>query len=110
MVNFEFFKLSELAEVIVSGVDKKSKPGQKEVRLCNFTDVYYNWAITSSMYNSFMVATAKNKEIETLSIKKGYVALTKDSETRYDMGLCGGASLPSWLQVPVPHYRRRLRC
>ncbi len=87
MVNFEFFKLSELAEVIVSGVDKKSKPGQKEVRLCNFTDVYYNWAITSSMYNSFMVATAKNKEIETLSIKKGYVALTKDSETRYDMGL-----------------------
>lgn len=87
MMNFEFFKLSELAEVIVSGVDKKSKPGQQEVRLCNFTDVYYNWAITSSFLDSFMVATAKDNEIETLSIKKGYVALTKDSETRYDIGI-----------------------
>ena len=87
MLNFEFFKLSELAEVIVSGVDKKSKPGQKEVRLCNFTDVYHNWAITSSLFDSFMVATAKDNEIEALSIKKGYVALTKDSETRYDIGI-----------------------
>ncbi len=87
MVDFKFFKLSELAEVIVSGVDKKSKPGQKEVKLCNFTDVYYNWAITSSLLESFMVATAKDNEIKTLSIKKGYVALTKDSETRYDIGI-----------------------
>ena len=87
MVDFKFFKLSELADVIVSGVDKKSKPGQKEVKLCNFTDVYYNWAITSSLLESFMVATAKDNEIKTLSIKKGYVALTKDSETRYDIGI-----------------------
>ena len=86
-MEYKLFKLSDIAEVIVSGVDKKSKPGQKQVRLCNFTDVYYNWAISSSLYDSFMVATAKEKEIEALSVKKGFVALTKDSETRFDIGI-----------------------
>ena len=86
-MNYEFYKLSDIAEIIVSGVDKKSKPGQQKVRLCNFTDVYNNWAVTSSMTESFMVATASEKEIEALTIKKGFVAITKDSETRYDIGI-----------------------
>ena len=86
-MTYEFYKLSDIAEIIVSGVDKKSKPGQQQVRLCNFTDVYNNWAVTSSMTDSFMIATASEKEIEALTIKKGFVAITKDSETRYDIGI-----------------------
>ena len=50
-------------------------------------DVYHNWAITRSMHKSFMVASAKEKDIECLSLKQGYVALTKDSETRDDIGI-----------------------
>ena len=80
-------KLSDVARVEISGVDKKSKPGQKSVRLCNFVDVYHNWAITQDMRDSFMEATTSDKEIEALSIKKGQVAFTKDSETRDDIGI-----------------------
>lgn len=80
-------KLSEIATVEISGVDKKSKEGEKQVLLCNFTDVYYNWAITKTQLDEFMPATAKINEIEKFCLRKGQVALTKDSETRYDIGI-----------------------
>lgn len=80
-------RLGDVAEVILSNIDKKSVDGQAKVRLCNFTDVYYNWAITQEMYESFMKATATNSQIDNLSISKGMVAMTKDSETKYDIGI-----------------------
>ena len=86
-MTYEFYKLSDIAEIIVSGVDKKSKPGQQQVRLCNFTDVYHNWAVTKDMSDSFMPATANEKEVLEFSLKKGQVAFTKDSETRDDIGI-----------------------
>ena len=86
-MHFNKCKLSDVAKVEISGVDKKTKPGQTIVRLCNFTDVYYNWAITKSMHDSLMVASASQKEIDSLSLHKGQVALTKDSETRFDIGI-----------------------
>lgn len=79
--------MSEIATVEISGVDKKSKEGEKQVLLCNFTDVYYNWAITKTQLDEFMPATAKINEIEKFCLRKGQVALTKDSETRYDIGI-----------------------
>ena len=85
--NLKRYKLGDIAEIIISSVDKKTKDGEQKVRLCNFVDVYHNWAITKSMHNSFMIASAKEKDIERLSLKKGYVALTKDSETRDDIGI-----------------------
>ena len=87
MIEFKKYKLGEIADVIVSTVDKKSKAGQKVVRLCNFVDVYKNWAITHDLYDGFMVATASDVEIERFTIKKGQVAFTKDSETRDDIGI-----------------------
>jgi putative type I DNA restriction-modification len=81
------YKLGDIAIVEISGVDKKIKEDEIDVHLCNFTDVYYNWAITKKDYNSFMKATANNKEISRFLLKKGQVALTKDSETRYDIGI-----------------------
>lgn len=81
------YKLSDVATVEISNVDKKTKEGESSVKLCNFTDVYYNWAITKEMVDEFMDASASDKQIERFSLKKGQVALTKDSETRYDIGI-----------------------
>lgn len=81
------YKLSKVAKVEISSVDKKTKENETLVRLCNFTDVYYNWAITKELSDKFMVASANSNEIEKFSIKKGQVAFTKDSETRDDIGI-----------------------
>ena len=81
------YKLGDIATVEISGVDKKMKDGEKKIRLCNFVDVYYNWAITTARYDSFMFASANPNEISKFQLKKGQVALTKDSETRDDIGI-----------------------
>lgn len=81
------YKLGDIATVEISGVDKKIKDGEKEIRLCNFVDVYYNWAITTAQHDGFMLATASPNEISKFQLKKGQVALTKDSETRGDIGI-----------------------
>lgn len=80
-------KLGDIATVEISGVDKKTKDGEQEIRLCNFVDVYYNWAITTAQHDGFMFATARPNEIFKFQLKRGQVALTKDSETRDDIGI-----------------------
>ena len=81
------YKLGDIATVEISGVDKKIKDGEEDIRLCNFVDVYYNWAITMARHDSFMLATARPNEISKFQLKRGQVALTKDSETRDDIGI-----------------------
>ena len=81
------YKLADIAKIEISGVDKKTIEGETPVRLCNFVDVYYNWAITKEKAKSFMVASAKQTEIDKCSIGKGMIAITKDSETRDDIGI-----------------------
>lgn len=80
-------RLEDVATIECSGVDKKSKESEIAVKLCNYTDVYRNWAITKDMLSLFMRATANAKEIEKFRLKKGQVAITKDSETRDDIGV-----------------------
>ncbi len=79
--------LGDIATIEISGVDKKIKDGEREIRLCNFVDVYYNWAITTAQHDCFMPATARPTEISRFQLRKGQVALTKDSETRDDIGI-----------------------
>lgn len=81
------YKLGDIAEILISSIDKKSKEGESPVRLCNFVDVYHNWAITADMVGNFMESTTSEKNIDRFSLKKGYVAFTKDSETRDDIGV-----------------------
>ena len=81
------YKLSDIAKIEISGVDKKTIEGEIPVRLCNFVDVYHNWAITSEKAERFMVASAKQTEIDRFTIGKGMVAITKDSETKNDIGI-----------------------
>jgi restriction endonuclease S subunit len=81
------YKLADIANIEISGVDKKTIEGETPVRLCNFVDVYYNWAVTKEKAKAFMKASAKQTEIDKCSIGKGMVAITKDSETRDDIGI-----------------------
>ena len=81
------YKLGDIADILISSIDKKSKDNEQSVKLCNFVDVYHNWAITQNMIPNFMTATASSQNIEKFSLKKGYVAFTKDSETRDDIGI-----------------------
>ena len=77
--------LGDACGVIVSPVDKKTVDGELPVKLCNYTDVYYNDTIGSEI--DFMAATAKPLEIENFSIIEGDVIITKDSETPDDIGV-----------------------
>ncbi len=77
--------LTELAEVIVSPVDKKTIEGEVPVELCNYTDVYYRNNITCDI--EFMKATAKQTEIDKYTLKVGDVIITKDSETPGDIAV-----------------------
>lgn len=81
------YKMSDIASIAMSNVDKKTKEGEIPVKLCNFVDVYKYWAITRELIPTFMSASAKQAEIDKFTIHKGQVALTKDSETRDDIGI-----------------------
>ena len=69
--------LKNIAEIEASPIDKKSKENEKVVKLCNFTDVYKNWRITSETASDFMTATASDKQIERFSLHKGQVAIAR---------------------------------
>lgn len=79
------FHLSDVAEIIVSPVDKKTEPNEIPVELCNYTDVYYNNCITRKI--NFMRATATQSEIERFTLQIGDVVITKDSETPGDIAV-----------------------
>ena len=76
-------RLRDTATVIVSGVDKRSSPGETTIGLCNYMDVYYNDRI--GLHCGFMVATASAAEVERCALRKGDVIITKDSETPNDI-------------------------
>jgi len=77
--------LEEVAEIIVSNVDKKTIMGETPVRLCNYMDVYSNEYISKPL--DFMEATATLIEIKRFAIETGDVIITKDSETPDDIGI-----------------------
>lgn len=86
--------LRHVAEVRVSTVDKKSYEGEAPVRLCNYTDVYYQDVVDPS--TDFMVATASRQQIEDFALRKGDTLLTKDSETADDI------AVPAHVGVEMP--------
>lgn len=87
-------RLKYLANVVVSNVDKKSSEAEQPVRLCNYTDVYYNERITGSL--DFMIATATRDQQTKFGLRRGDVVLTKDSETPEDIGVS------AWVAEDVP--------
>ena len=77
--------LGSLVDVRSSNVDKKTESSEIPVRLCNYTDVYYNNRITSII--EFMKASAKQREIDRFTLDEGDVIITKDSETANDIAV-----------------------
>ena len=83
----KIINLGEIANIDISNVEKKIKDTDSPVVLCNFVDVYHNWAITNDLLPNLMKSTANENQISRFSIRKGQVAITKDSETRDDIGV-----------------------
>jgi type I restriction enzyme S subunit len=78
-------RLKHCAEVFPSNVDKKSVDGQVPVKLCNYTDVYYNDTIGCAL--GFMLATATKEQAMRFEMQQGDVVFTKDSESADDIGV-----------------------
>jgi type I restriction enzyme S subunit len=78
-------KLKFFSVVRNSNVDKRIAEDEEPVRLCNYTDVYYNDRITPDL--EFMVGSATAAEIERFRLRRGQVIITKDSEGWEDIGI-----------------------
>jgi len=87
MNNWKQQKLGIVADVKLSNVDKLTIENERVVRLCNYTDVYKNSFINNEKSESFMLASCNENEYEKFILKKGQVAITKDSETPNDIGV-----------------------
>ncbi len=83
--HWEVRRLKFIAEVNFSTVDKHSHKEEKQVRLCNYVDVYKHEYITNDF--DFMIATATEAEIKRFTVEKGDVIITKDSETAADIAI-----------------------
>lgn len=77
--------LDEVAAIALSGIDKHIVPGETPVRLCNYLDVYRNRRLTKT--TAFAEGSATKAEIRRLTLRKGDVIITKDSETPDDIGI-----------------------
>ncbi|MFJ5429434.1 restriction endonuclease subunit S [Pectobacterium actinidiae] len=78
-------KLKFFSNVRNSNVDKNVVDDEEPVRLCNYTDVYYNDRITPDL--DFMQGSATEDEIKKFQLKRGQVIITKDSEGWDDIGI-----------------------
>ena len=103
-VEWEIKKLKFVATVQPSNVDKKSKENEKEILLCNYTDVYYNEEITEDL--SLMKATASDVQIRKFTLKSGDTIITKDSEDPNDIAV--PAYVPQDLEGVVCGYHLAL--
>lgn len=78
-------KLKFFVSIRNSNVDKTISENEEAVRLCNYTDVYYNEFITSDIH--FMEGSATEGEIKRFHLRRGQVIITKDSEAWDDIGI-----------------------
>jgi len=98
--HWEVKRLKRIATAFPSNVDKKSYEGEQVVRLCNYTDVYYNEQIVEGM--DFMVATASEDQISKFTLRAGDTIITKDSETADDIAI--SAFVPADIEGVVCGY------
>jgi len=87
MTNWQQLKLKDVADIKLSNVDKKTKANERTIRLCNYTDVYKNSFINADRAIDFMVASCSENQYQKFILRKGQVAITKDSEKPDDIGI-----------------------
>jgi type I restriction enzyme S subunit len=83
--HWEIKKLRDIAQLLVSNVDKHTIDDEIPIRLCNYTDAYKNEFISSAI--AFVAASATAAEIKKFRIRIGDVLITKDSELWNDIGV-----------------------
>ncbi len=83
--HWEVNRLKNAANYWVSNVDKVPVDDEHPVRLCNYTDVYYNDFISSDM--ELMQTTATIEEIKKFHLEVDDVVITKDSEEWDDIAI-----------------------
>ena len=83
--HWEIKKLKYVTKILPSNVDKHIYPDEIQVRLCNYTDVYYNDYITVDTV--LKKGSCKESEFAKFVLRKGDVIITKDSETPDDIGV-----------------------
>jgi type I restriction enzyme S subunit len=94
-VSWSLLRVKEVATVLPSNIDKLTVGGEQSVLLCNYVDVYKNDKITAEI--EFMPATATKEQIRKLSLVKGDVVLTKDSESPWDI------AVPTYISEDIPN-------
>ncbi|HSU15400.1 hypothetical protein [Longimicrobium sp.] len=82
---WEIRRLKHVSNIFLSNVDKKTYEGEVPVKLCNYTDVYYNDVITRDL--DYMPATASTAQIAKFELRRGDTIITKDSETADDIAI-----------------------
>lgn len=82
---WEIKRLRRVAKFWVSNVDKVRVDDEVPVRLCNYTDVYYNERIRPCL--GLMEGTATQQEISRFGLQVGDVLITKDSEDWRDIAI-----------------------
>lgn len=87
-------RLKFLSRTFASNVDKKTKDGELPIRLCNYTDVYYNDVVSPDL--PFMNATATREQIEKFTLRAGDTIITKDSEDPNDI------AVPAFVKQDMP--------
>ena len=88
-------RLKYVAKILPSNVDKHIYPDEVQVRLCNYTDVYYNDYITVD--TTLAKGSCKEREFTKFALRKGDVIITKDSETPDDIGV------PTYVKDDLDH-------
>ena len=83
--HWEVKRLKYVTKILPSNVDKHIYPDEVQVRLCNYTDVYYNDYITVDTV--LAKGSCKEHEFAKFVLRKGDVVITKDSETPDDIGV-----------------------
>ena len=83
--HWEIKRLKYVAKILPSNVDKHIYPDEIQVRLCNYTDVYYNDYITVDTV--LKNGSCKKSEFAKFVLRKGDIIITKDSETPDDIGV-----------------------
>jgi type I restriction enzyme, S subunit len=82
---WEWKRLKYVSTVLPSNVDKHIYPEEIQVRLCNYTDVYYNDFITPHL--ELKKGSCNQNEFDKFKLRQGDVIITKDSESADDIGV-----------------------
>ena len=84
--DWEEKKLGEVGTFQTSSIDKLTKENEKEVFLVNYMNVYRHENVNNESIKTFQIVTAKDKQIESCSLKRGDILFTPSSETPDDIG------------------------